>query len=142
MRKAAFAVMTAAVVPLLVLPACKKDDETAPAQQPVANPQQPGYPAQPGAYPAQPAPTAATPAPAATTPAPAATAGAMSVPGPVATPCQNDSPCLTHRCNLQYGKCAFPCTPGNPNDCQPGNNCVAGACVPGTFGGAAPAPTQ
>ena len=60
----------------------------------------------------------------------------MSVPGAMATPCQDDSPCLTHKCNLQYQKCAFPCTPGN-DDCQPGNNCIAGACVPG-----APPPTQ
>ena len=60
----------------------------------------------------------------------------MSVPGAMATPCQDDSPCLTHRCNVQHGKCAFPCNPGN-DDCLPGNNCMAGACVPG-----APPPTQ
>lgn len=54
----------------------------------------------------------------------------MSVPGAMATPCQDDSPCLTHKCNVQYGKCAFPCAPGN-DDCQPGNSCIAGACVPG-----------
>ena len=84
-----------------------------PQQQPGAYPQQ-----QPGGYPQQPG-------------APAG--GAMAVPGPTALPCQNDSSCMTHRCNTQYGKCAFPCQ--TDGDCIQGSTCfVAGgalaACIP------------
>jgi len=82
-----------------------------PQQQPGAYPQQ-----QPGAYPQQPG---ATPA-----------AGALAVPGPSALPCQNDSSCITHKCNTQYGKCAFPCQ--TDNDCIQGSTCfVAGGALAG-----------
>jgi hypothetical protein len=37
-------------------------------------------------------------------------------------------PCGTHHCNLQYGKCAFPCQ--SAVDCLSPNSCVAGLCVP------------
>lgn len=107
----------------------------------------PGYPAQ-GQYPQgeypqqgqypQPAPTYGQqpyPAPPATAPAPApapgpapGTTGQMAVPGPVAFQCQNDVPCGTHHCNLQYGKCAFPCQ--SAVDCIAPNQCIAGLCVP------------
>jgi hypothetical protein len=105
-------------------------------------PQQPGYPQPQGQYPATgqyPAPTATYgqqpyPAPTATTqPMPTATAappagGQMAVPGPIAFQCQNDVPCGTHHCNVQYGKCAFPCQ--SAVDCIAPNQCIAGLCVP------------
>jgi hypothetical protein len=60
-------------------------------------------------------------------------AGQMATPGPTALACQNDSQCMTHRCNTQYGKCAFPCQ--SDADCIQGATCfVAGgpaaACLP------------
>jgi len=54
--------------------------------------------------------------------------GQLAVPGPLALPCQNDGACITHRCNVQYGKCAAPCQ--TPVDCAPGNNCFMGVCAP------------
>jgi hypothetical protein len=147
-----------AVAPLLIhLAACaRKQDDAAPpgvatastayptayppqgyAQpQPVyAQPQAQPYPAQypaatatyaqPMPAPPPPAPTAAPmPAPPA---APAATSG-MAVPGPLAFQCQNDVPCGTHHCNVQYSKCAFPCQ--SAADCISPNQCLAGLCVP------------
>jgi hypothetical protein len=71
-------------------------------------PGQPGYP-QPG-YP-QPTATAAQPS-------------------PLALPCQNDFTCGTHKCNLQAGRCAFPCA-NAATDCAAGMGCMAGLCVPG-----------
>jgi hypothetical protein len=116
------------------LPLACKQDEQPPAQPPPVY-QQP-YPAQPTAQ-----PTAMAPAPVATQPAPVATAaqpmptaavpaasGALSQPSPMALPCTSDAGCLTHRCNTQFGKCAWPCQ--SDNDCNPGNHCMAGACVP------------
>jgi hypothetical protein len=124
MRKSLLALVLC--VPTVAL-ACKKDEQP-PAQQPMYAPQAPG--AQPA--PAQPAP-AATPAPAApgATPAPAAPAapaGPLSQPGPLAGPCTSDANCFTHRCNTQVGKCVLPCVTNN--DCNAGNNCMAGVCVP------------
>jgi hypothetical protein len=86
------------------------------------------YPAPTATY-AQPYPTAqpAQPVPAPTA-APPAGSGQMAVPGPIAFQCQNDVPCGTHHCNMQYGKCAFPCQ--SAVDCIPPNSCVAGLCVP------------
>lgn len=58
-------------------------------------------------------------------------AGKLTTPGPSALACQNDTPCMTHRCNLQVGRCAFPCE--TDNDCMPGNYCYKGplpACLP------------
>jgi hypothetical protein len=52
----------------------------------------------------------------------------MAVPGPVAFTCQNDVPCGTHHCNLQYGKCAFPCQ--SNVDCISPNVCTVGVCLP------------
>jgi hypothetical protein len=110
--------------------ACKKDEQP-PAQQPPAYQPYPGQPA--------PAPVATQPTqPVATQPAPAqpvpaqpgvpAPAGAMSQPSPMALACSSDAACLTHRCNTQFGKCAWPCQ--SDNDCVTGNHCMAGACVP------------
>ena len=114
-----------------VLPACGKKDEVPPANQagygqagygqPQQGYPQQGYPQQqPGAYPQQ-------------QPGMAPAGGQMAVPGPTALPCQNDSSCMTHKCNVQYGKCAFPCQ--SDADCIQGSTCfVAGgalaACIP------------
>jgi hypothetical protein len=93
-----------------------------PQQQYPQQPQQP-YPQQPAAgYPQQPG----YPAPAA--PAPAAT-GTTSQPSPIAFPCSTDAQCLSHRCNVAAGKCAWPCQ--SANDCMPGFQCMAPTCIPG-----------
>ena len=61
-----------------------------------------------------------------------AAGGQMAVPGAQATPCTSDASCLTHKCNTQYGKCAFPCA--TDFDCSGNNHCMAGAlgnvCIP------------
>ena len=130
MQKAKLLLVLAA--PFVLFASCKKEDEAPPPQTPAPYPQQPyGQPA-PAPTP-QPTATAPAPGPSptATQPAPA---GTMSQPSPMALPCTADANCLTHRCNTQFGKCAWPCQ--GPADCNPGNNCMGGACVPG----AAPAP--
>ena len=76
---------------------------------------QPGYPQQPGAYPQQPG---AYPQPG------MAPAAQLAVPGPMALPCTSDAQCVTHKCNTQYGKCAFPCE--TDNDCVQGSYCFKG----------------
>jgi hypothetical protein len=137
---------TAVVSLFVVFGACaKKQDDTPPpstagaatAGYPAGYPQQ-GYPPAQGQpqYPAgqYPAATATTQYPSA--PPPVATAaptapqaaGQMAVPGPIAFQCQNDVPCGTHHCNVQYGKCAFPCQ--SAADCITPNQCMAGLCVP------------
>jgi hypothetical protein len=88
-------------------------------------PGQPGYvapqPGQPGYVAPQPGqPGYVAPAP-----------QGMAVPGPQALACQSDAQCMTHRCNTQYGKCAFPCA--SDVDCNPGAYCFRGpvpACLP------------
>jgi hypothetical protein len=148
---------TALVSLLASFAACakKQDDTPPPSTAATAYPTQ-GYPPQaypPQAYPQpqpaygqQPYPAAApTAAPYATyptapqsapppSPAPApapmaapAASGQMAVPGPIAFQCQNDVPCGTHHCNLQYGKCAFPCQ--SAADCIAPNQCNLGLCV-------------
>jgi hypothetical protein len=119
--------MLGAVVALPL--ACKKDEQPPPQPPPTYQP----YPTQTAPQPVatQPAPAPGQPAaPVATQPAPAATtpAGGLSQPSPMALPCTTDAACLTHRCNTQFGKCAWPCQ--SDNDCNPGNHCMAGACVP------------
>jgi len=144
MRKISSVVVGIVTVAALVV-ACGKKDETPPAaygqagygqpgqqpgQQPGAYPQQqPGaYPQQqPGAYPQQQPGGYPQQQPG------VAPQGQMATPGPTALPCQNDSSCMTHRCNTQYGKCAFPCL--SDADCIQGSTCfVAGgalaACIP------------
>jgi hypothetical protein len=105
----------ALIAPTLVL-ACKKDDSSQPA---------------PGAYPTASSGTQSAYS-AATAAAPGTGApGAMAVPGPAALPCSNDSMCMTHRCNLQYGKCSFPCE--SDGDCIRGAYCfksVISTCLP------------
>ena len=59
-------------------------------------------------------------------------AGQMATPGPTALPCQNDAQCMTHRCNTQYGKCAFPCA--SDTDCIQGATCMgAGSALAACF---------
>jgi len=148
MRKTVLRAATLGVATMSLIGACSKNEEQPPPaqpgqyppyqqqpgypagqqqypqqQQPYPQQQQPGYPAaqptypqqqQPG-YPAAPAPGAAAP-------------GTPSQPSAVAFPCQTDVQCLSHRCNLQVGKCSWPCQ--SNDDCQPGFQCVAPACVP------------
>jgi hypothetical protein len=104
---------------LIVVAACSKDEPppATPAPQPYTPP-----PGQPGMQPGAPPPAATAPAP-----------GQMAVPGPTALACQNDSQCMTHRCNLQYQKCAFPCQ--SDADCIQGTSCLMpgqplSACMP------------
>jgi hypothetical protein len=121
-------------VPALVL-ACKKDDATNPANAPngmasggYGAPQGYGQPpstyGQPGMQPTTQPMTPGT--------VPGAPGGStLSVPGPAALPCSNDSMCMTHRCNMQYGKCAFPCA--SDADCIQGAYCFKSAistCLP------------
>jgi hypothetical protein len=119
-------VLVVGVVSLVALSAaCSKDQP--PAQQPAAS-AQPYYGPPPGAPGPQPGAPTAPPG----QPAPPV-AGQMAVPGPTALACSNDSQCMTHRCNTQYGKCAFPCQ--SDADCIQGATCfVAGgpvaACLP------------
>lgn len=119
------ATASALVLPLLLALGCKKTDDPPPqagyvTQPPATGPvqQAPGY----GNGTTQQAAPVFGAAPAA---APAST---LSQPGPFATPCQGDAPCLTHHCNIAAGKCAFPCQ--TDNDCMPGNRCIAPACLP------------
>jgi len=124
MRRISSVVVGVVSVAALVA-ACGKKDETPPAaygQTPGQYPQQPpgAYPQQPpGAYPQQPPGVAPQ--------------GQMATPGPTALPCQNDSACMTHKCNTQFGKCAFPCL--SDADCITGSTCFVGggalaACIP------------
>lgn len=126
--------------------ACGKKDEPPPAApaasaQPYGQPgygqpgygqpgygqPQQGYPQQqPGGYPQQQPGQQPGMAPA---------GGQMATPGPLALPCQNDSGCGTHRCNTQFGKCAYPCQ--TDTDCIQGSTCFAAAgalatCIPKT----------
>ncbi len=126
---------------LFVVGCGKKDEAPPPAVAPApsgAYGQPPGYPPgypapatgypapQPG-YPQQPAPgTYPQPVPGAP-----ATGGALAVPGPLAGPCSNHSMCITHKCNMQYGKCAFPCE--TDNDCIQGSYCFKGVPVAACF---------
>src|SRR5262249_20391484 len=85
---------------------------------------QPGYGQPPPAY-GQPQPGYSQPGA-----APANTAA----PSPLALPCQNDMVCGTHKCNLQTGRCAFPCA--SNADCAANFSCMGAGgptalCVPG-----------
>ena len=80
---------------------------------------QPGY-GQPGGQPGYGQPGYGQP------PAPQPTAA----PSPLALPCQSDITCGTHKCNLQTGRCSFPCA-NSQVDCAAGMGCVSGLCVPG-----------
>lgn len=113
---------------VLIVSGCAKDNDT-----PAAAPAPYVAPAATVAQPQQPAVVAATPAPVAA--APVATApvagGTMATPNAFALPCQNDQSCGFAKCNVQFGKCAFPCA--GPVDCAAGATCnaVTGLCLPG-----------
>jgi hypothetical protein len=82
-------------------------------------PQQGGYNGAPQPY----GPQQAAPQPSAT-----------QAPSPLAPACQSDFICGTHRCNLQTGRCSFPCA--SNQDCQPGFSCIGAGgptaiCAPG-----------
>jgi hypothetical protein len=143
MRNIALRTATASVATLCLIGACSKNEEQPPPAQPSQypaypqQPQQPGYPAagQPQYPPQQPGYPAAQPPypqqptyPAAPAPGAPPPAGTPSQPSAVAFPCQTDVQCLSHRCNVQVGKCSWPCQ--SSDDCQPGFQCVAPACVP------------
>jgi hypothetical protein len=134
---------TAAASLVLIVASCKKQDDASPS--PTANPTAtaayPGYPPGPlpPGQPGQPAPTYNQNVPPQPPPAPpgapgpvpppvGASSGPMAVPGPLAFQCQNDVPCGMHHCNMQYGKCAFPCQTNS--DCLSPNSCMTGLCVP------------
>ena len=148
MAKIARVAATAGVATICLVGACSKNEEQPPPAQPSpypAYPQQQGYPAtgqpqqypqqqqspasgQPG-YPAQsPYPQQQPTYPPGAAPGTPAPAGTTSQPSTLAFPCQTDVQCLAHRCNMQVGKCAWPCQ--SNDDCQPGFQCVAPACVP------------
>jgi hypothetical protein len=62
---------------------------------------------------------------------PAADPAHLAVPGPAAAACTDDAACVHHRCNLAYGKCAFPCV--TDADCAHGTICfksVISTCQP------------
>jgi hypothetical protein len=110
--------LSSLIVAFTLLAACKKDD-----QQPVAQPVQPV-----GAGPQTTAPPGPQPGAPGT-----AVPGQMAVPGPSALACTSDAQCLTHHCNMQYQKCAFPCQ--SDVDCIQGTTCLVSggalaACVP------------
>src|SRR5436853_134720 len=105
MRKSLHVGVVGIVLGALCVTACGKKDETPPPQQPVQpyGQQYPQQPGQPGQYPQQPGaqPQPGYPQPGAQ-PTPGAPAGGqMATPGPAALPCQNDSQCITHKCNTQ-----------------------------------------
>ena len=140
MRNIALRVAALGVAATCLVGACSKAEEQPPPAQPGQYPaypagqqqypqQQPGYPAQQPGYPPaqQPGYPAAPPPPAPGTPPPA-TGAPTSQPSAVAFPCQTDIQCLSHKCNVQVGKCSWPCA--SNDDCQPGFQCVAPACVP------------
>ena len=137
MRNAALALTLSIVVPGLIVAACKKKEEEPPPQQ--GGYGQPGY-GQPGYGQPQPgygqpgqggyAGTGAAGAPAGT-----ATGGQ---PAPMAFPCSSDATCGLHKCNMQVGRCQWPCQTNE--DCQAGAACMTPFCMPG--GGTAPAPTR
>jgi hypothetical protein len=145
MQKIALRTATVGVATLCLIGACSKNEEQPPPAQPSQYPAyqqqpQPGYPAtgqqqyphqqqypQPGApstYPQQQQPTYPAGPAAPGAPAPAGTAQ----PSAIAFPCQTDVQCLSHRCNMQVGKCSWPCQ--SNDDCQAGFQCVTPACVP------------
>jgi hypothetical protein len=119
--------------------ACSKSPAQDPSQMgngqtqaPGYGTQQQGYPQQPQGYPQQPQgyPQQQTyPQQPAAAPQPAATAASTGAVNPLALACTSDAACFTAKCNLQTGHCSFPCA--SSADCQTGNGCVAGACIPG-----------
>jgi len=133
MRTLCTCAVTLASLFVLVAACQPRNDDTAqPNVTPTAGYPPPGQQPPPGTPPGYPAGTAPPgyPAPTATVPPSPAPTGsvAMAIPGPLAFQCKDDVPCGLHHCNLQYGKCAFPCQ--SAADCLAPNTCVAGLCIP------------
>ena len=134
MRECAPRLALIACLTVVLVSACKKEDEQAPPNQ--AGVVQPGYQQQPVAT--QPAyqqqPATAQPAavqPAAAQPVAAQPAAASPTPSPLATVCKSDAECIGAKCNVAAGKCQFPC--GSANDCQAGWSCalqMGSVCMP------------
>ncbi|HQY63761.1 MAG: hypothetical protein IPF92_01455 [Myxococcales bacterium] len=130
MRPASIAILSSLVAAAVLVSACK--DEQPPPNTPppyAGQPGQPGYPppGQPGyPPPGQPGyPPPGQPPPGQPGYPPAQPAGpTLAVPGPQAIACSNDSACMSHKCNVQYGKCAFPCE--TDFDCVNGLGCMKG----------------
>jgi len=106
---------------LLMALSCAKESDRSPTSAPPVT-QAPGYGDGTTAAPA----LAASPAAPGT--AAAVPGAALSTPGPLALGCTMDAHCMTHRCNVAFGKCAWPCQ--TDTDCMPGNGCVAPTCLP------------
>ncbi len=54
----------------------------------------------------------------------------MATPGTGAFQCTSDAQCLLGKCNVQFGRCAYPCK-STENDCKAGNVCTtSGVCLP------------
>lgn len=119
--------IAASLVALLVTACDRGRGADDPSSQQGQGPQAPGQPgampngpnAMPGAQPGAPGVQPGQPAQAAS---------------PLALPCQNDLICGTHKCNMQAGRCSFPCATNA--DCQGGFTCntalgPAALCVPG-----------
>jgi hypothetical protein len=63
-------------------------------------------------------------------PSPQQTQSKMATPGTGAFQCTSDAQCLLGKCNVQFGRCAYPCKT-TENDCKAGNVCTAsGVCLP------------
>lgn len=117
-------------IPFSVIAACASDPPPKPAE-PAAPPLEvPPLPPQKEA-PARPM-TRDAPPPA--PPSEGADQGSdPAEPSPLALPCRTDAECMTHRCNLKFGKCAFPCK--TDRDCVTGATCftqggATAVCVP------------
>ena len=123
--KKAITPIVIALVPALIIVACGGDEQEPQTAVDQTYPQ--GTYAQPAATYAQPTTTYTQPT-ATTTATTTATASPM---GGMAFPCQSDATCVTHRCNMTTGRCAWPCQTND--DCQAGNQCVSPMCVPAGF---------
>jgi len=79
----------------------------------------------------QPMPLPSATTTAAMTPLPSpAQQSKMATPGAGAFQCTSDAQCLLGKCNVQFGRCAYPCK-SSENDCKAGNVCTAsGVCLP------------
>jgi hypothetical protein len=130
LRRGLATCIAASLVALLVTACDRGRGADDPSSQQGAQPgQQPG--AMPGAMPTGPNATPGYGTPGQPGAQPGAPAQAAS---PLALPCQNDLICGTHKCNMQTGRCSFPCATNT--DCQGGFSCntalgPAALCVPG-----------
>jgi hypothetical protein len=131
MKKVVVFILGSLFLSTLAVGGCKKDED--PGAQ---NPQ----PLQPNQY-----PTAQTTAPPPTATPTATTTGTGASPMPFSMPCSTpEGTCGHFKCNMQAGRCAFPCT--SNADCITGAACMGigtpmAACVP-SMGATTPPPSQ